>query len=126
MGMIGTLLGLVLMMGNMSDPRAIGPGMAVALLATLYGAILANVVMGPLVQKIMGHGKRIRNNYELVIAGMLFLQKGGDPRMLPDLLLGNLKQELEHEPEPEALPVPEPEPAPAQVALPPAEKDIKS
>ena len=100
--------------------------MAVALLATLYGAILANVVMGPLVQKIMGHGKRIRNNYELVIAGMLFLQKGGDPRMLPDLLLGNLKQELEHEPEPEALPVPEPEPAPAQVALPPAETDIKS
>jgi hypothetical protein len=55
---------------------------------------------------------------------MLFLQKGGDPRMLPDLLLGNLKQELEHEPEPEALPVPEP--APAQVALPPAETDIKS
>jgi hypothetical protein len=44
--------------------------------------------------------------------------------MLPDLLLGNLKQELEHEPEPEALPVPEP--APAQVALPPAETDIKS
>jgi chemotaxis protein MotA len=98
--------------------------MAVALLTTLYGAILANVVMGPLVQKIMGHGKRIRNNYELVIAGMLFLQKGGDPRMLPDLLLGNLKQDVE--PEPEALPVPEPDPEPAQVALPPAETDIKS
>jgi len=124
MGMIGTLLGLVLMMGNMSDPRAIGPGMAVALLTTLYGAILANVIMGPLVQKIMGHGKRIKNNYELVIAGMLFLQKGGDPRMLPDLLLGNLKQDVE--PEPEALPVSEPESAPAQVALPPAETDIKS
>jgi chemotaxis protein MotA len=124
MGMIGTLLGLVLMMGNMSDPRAIGPGMAVALLTTLYGAILANVVMGPLVQKIMGHGKRIRNNYELVIAGMLFLQKGGDPRMLPDLLLGNLKQAIETEPEPEALPVPEPEPA--QVTQSSVETDIKS
>jgi chemotaxis protein MotA len=126
MGMIGTLLGLVLMMGNMSDPRAIGPGMAVALLTTLYGAILANVVMGPLVQKIMGHGKRIRNNYELVIAGMLFLQKGGDPRMLPDLLLGNLKMEIDSEPEPEALPVPDPDPEPAQVALPSAETDSKS
>lgn len=111
MGMIGTLLGLVLMMGNMTDPRAIGPGMAVALLTTLYGAILSNVVLGPMVQKIMGHGKRVKNNYELVIAGMMFLQKGGDPRMLPDLLLGNLKQTIEPEPEPEALPVPDPEPA---------------
>lgn len=124
MGMIGTLLGLVLMMGNMTDPRAIGPGMAVALLTTLYGAILANVVMGPLVQKIMGHGKRVKNNYELVIAGMMFLQKGGDPRMLPDLLLGNLKQDVE--PEPEALPVPEHEPELLQADAPPAETDIKS
>lgn len=128
MGMIGTLLGLVLMMGNMTDPRAIGPGMAVALLTTLYGAILSNVVLGPMVQKIMGHGKRVKNNYELVIAGMMFLQKGGDPRMLPDLLLGNLKQTIEPEPEPEALPVPDPEPAlelpPTE--LPTAETDTKS
>ena len=56
---------------------------------------------------------------------MLFLQKGGDPRMLPDLLLGNLKQEVEPEPEPEALPVPEPEPQPI-ATLPPAETDTKS
>jgi len=121
MGMIGTLLGLVLMMGNMTDPRAIGPGMAVALLTTLYGAVLANVVIGPLVQKIQGHGKSVKNNYELVIAGMMFMHKGGDPRMLPDLLLGNLK---EGTPEPEALPVPDdahdaaPEALPAQTSEP--------
>ncbi|MFM8466312.1 MAG: motility protein A [Oxalobacteraceae bacterium] len=121
MGMIGTLLGLVLMMGNMSDPRAIGPGMAVALLTTLYGAIVANVIIGPLVQKIHGHGKSVKNNYELVIAGMMFMHKGGDPRMLPDLLLGNLK---EGGSEPEALPVPDeaddapPEALPAQTAEP--------
>jgi chemotaxis protein MotA len=128
MGMIGTLLGLVLMMGNMTDPRAIGPGMAVALLTTLYGAILSNVVLGPMVQKIMGHGKRVKNNYELVIAGMMFLQKGGDPRMLPDLLLGNLKQTIEPEPEPEALPVPDPEPALElpSAESPTAETDTKS
>jgi chemotaxis protein MotA len=126
MGMIGTLLGLVLMMGNMTDPRAIGPGMAVALLTTLYGAILANVILGPMVQKIMGHSKRVKNNYELVIAGMMFLQKGGDPRMLPDLLLGNLKQEIAPEPEPEALPVPDVEPELPPAELPPAETDIKS
>ena len=124
MGMIGTLLGLVLMMGNMSDPRAIGPGMAVALLTTLYGAIVANVIIGPLVQKIHGHGKSVKNNYELVIAGMMFMHKGGDPRMLPDLLLGNLK---EGGSEPEALPVPdEADDAPAE-ALPAqtAEPDSK-
>ncbi len=126
MGMIGTLLGLVLMMGNMTDPRAIGPGMAVALLTTLYGAIFANVVIGPLVQKIQGHGKRVKNNYELVIAGMLFMHKGGDPRMLPDLLLGNLKQDTPEEPE--ALPVPDEHAEAEPAALPAhtAETDSKS
>ena len=123
MGMIGTLLGLVLMMGNMSDPRAIGPGMAVALLTTLYGAVLANVVIGPLVQKIHSHGKRVKNNYELVIAGMMFMQKGGDPRMLPDLLLGNLKEEAS---EPEALPVPDPAQDDSPEALPVQASDIDS
>lgn len=103
MGMIGTLIGLVLMMGNMSDPRAIGPGMAVALLTTLYGAILANVVIGPLVQKIAGHSKRVRRNYELAMAGVLFMHKGGDPRLLPDLLLGQLP--LPESPELIALPL---------------------
>jgi chemotaxis protein MotA len=92
MGMIGTLVGLVLMMGGMSDPRTIGPGMAVALLTTLYGAILANVILGPLVQKIIGHSKVVRRNYELTMAGVLFMHKGGDPRLLPDLLLGQLPE----------------------------------
>ena len=92
--------------------------MAVALLTTLYGAVLANVVLGPLVQKINSHGKRIRNNYELVIAGIMFIHKGGDPRMLPDLLLGNLKSE-EPEPDPEPVTLPVPDEAPAEkVALP--------
>jgi hypothetical protein len=62
--------------------------MAVALLTTLYGAILANVIFSPMVQRIVGHGKKVRYNYELVVAGMLYLHKGGDPRRLPDLLLG--------------------------------------
>ncbi len=92
MGMIGTLVGLVLMMGGMSDPRSIGPGMAVALLTTLYGAILANVILGPLVQKIIGRSKVVRRNYELTMAGILFMHKGGDPRLLPDLLLGHLPE----------------------------------
>ncbi len=111
MGMIGTLIGLVLMMGAVNDPRTIGPGMAVALLTTLYGAVLANVVLGPLVQKINGHGKRVKRNYEMAMAGVLFIHKGGDPRLLPDLLLGHLPQE---EDEPAALP--EPKDAQAEAA----------
>ena len=109
MGMIGTLLGLVLMMGNMTDPRTIGPGMAVALLTTLYGAILANVIFSPLAQRIVTHGKLVRYNYELVVAGMLYLHKGGDPRRLPDLLLGtsHLPDIPLSEPQPLVPPLPE-------------------
>jgi chemotaxis protein MotA len=80
--------------------------MAVALLTTLYGAILANVVIGPLVQKINGHGKRVKRNYEMAMAGVLFIHKGGDPRLLPDLLLGHLPHE---DSAPIALPEPKQE-----------------
>ncbi|MEK9856236.1 MAG: MotA/TolQ/ExbB proton channel family protein, partial [Rhodobiaceae bacterium] len=51
MGMIGTLVGLVLMLGNMADPKAIGPAMAVALLTTMYGAIIANIIFMPMLVK---------------------------------------------------------------------------
>ena len=54
MGMIGTLIGLVLMLGNMGDPKSIGPAMAVALLTTLYGAFVANVMFAPMVAKLEG------------------------------------------------------------------------
>jgi chemotaxis protein MotA len=111
MGMIGTLIGLVLMMGSVNDPRTIGPGMAVALLTTLYGAVMANVVLGPLVQKINGHGKSVRRNYEMAMAGVLFIHKGGDPRLLPDLLMGHMPQEDQA---PMALP--EPKDAPEEAA----------
>ena len=50
--MIGTLAGLVIMLGNMFDPKAIGPAMAVALLTTMYGAILANVIRLPIAQSL--------------------------------------------------------------------------
>ena len=52
MGMIGTLIGLVAMLGNMADPKAIGPAMAVALLTTLYGAMIANCIFMPIVTKL--------------------------------------------------------------------------
>jgi chemotaxis protein MotA len=87
MGMIGTLVGLVLMLGNMSDPKSIGPAMAVALLTTLYGAIIANVICIPLNQKLAKLDAAEGLNHELIIEGVLFIQSGGNPRMLPDMLM---------------------------------------
>ena len=87
MGMIGTLVGLVLMLGNMSDPKSIGPAMAVALLTTLYGAVIANVICIPLNQKLAKLDQAESLNHELIIEGVLFIQGGGNPRMLPDILM---------------------------------------
>lgn len=87
MGMIGTLVGLVLMLGNMSDPKAIGPAMAVALLTTMYGAVIANVICIPLNQKLAKHDAAEALNHELIIEGVMFIQSGGNPRMLTDLLI---------------------------------------
>lgn len=86
MGMIGTLVGLVLMLGNMSDPKSIGPAMAVALLTTMYGAILANVICLPVSQKLRNQSDLETANCELIIEGVLFIQSGGNPRILGDLL----------------------------------------
>ena len=68
MGMIGTLIGLVLMLGNMADPKAIGPAMAVALLTTMYGAIIANIIFLPMLTKLEGY-----TTYESVYREMVLL-----------------------------------------------------
>jgi chemotaxis protein MotA len=86
MGMIGTLIGLVQMLGNMSDPKAIGPAMAVALLTTMYGAILANVICLPIAMKLENQAVLEETNNELIIEGILFIQEGGNPRVLSDYL----------------------------------------
>lgn len=66
MGMIGTLIGLVQMLGNMSDPKAIGPAMAIALLTTMYGAILANVICLPIAMKLENQATLEEANNELI------------------------------------------------------------
>ncbi len=87
MGMIGTLIGLVLLLKNLEeDPGGIGPAMSLALLTTLYGAILANGALIPMAQKLENHAKREALNNELIVEGIVFIQKGGNPRLLADLL----------------------------------------
>ena len=86
MGMVGTLAGLVIMLGNMSDPKAIGPAMAIALLTTMYGAILANVICLPIAQKLENASSLEQSNNELILEGVLFMQSGGNPRIMGDML----------------------------------------
>lgn len=86
-GMIGTLIGLIIMLGNMSNPDAIGPGMAVALLTTLYGAYLANAFCLPLADKVGFYSKRELENREVIIRGLLSIQNGDNPRVLEQKLL---------------------------------------
>lgn len=86
-GMIGTLMGLIMMLSDMSDASGIGAGMAVALITTLYGAIAANVVFQPFAEKLGLLSKYELNAMELVVRGVLAIQSGESPRSLEQRLL---------------------------------------
>src|SRR5690606_35272632 len=81
-GMIGTLMGLIAMLKNMDDPSAIGPGMAVALITTLYGALIANVVVGPLGDKLAMRDAEEVLHKTMIITGVMAIQSGDNPRVV--------------------------------------------
>lgn len=80
-GMIGTLMGLVAMLKNMDDPKAIGPGMAVAILTTFYGAVIANVLCLPLADKLSYRHEEEMLLKTVMLKGILSLQAGDNPRI---------------------------------------------
>ncbi len=86
MGMIGTLIGLVQMLQNMSDPSAIGPAMAVALLTTFYGAVIANVFSIPVAAKLKQRSKQESTKMNIVVAGVLGIVAGENPRVIREKL----------------------------------------
>lgn len=86
MGMIGTLIGLVQMMSNMSDPSSIGPAMAVALLTTFYGAIFANTFALPIADKLAHRSNEERLNKSMILESISAIQEGLNPRMIEGLL----------------------------------------
>jgi chemotaxis protein MotA len=81
-GMIATLLGLILMLGSLSKPDTVGPSMAIALIGTLYGALLANLICIPLGEKLgyMSHEEQLVR--QIVIRGILAIQAGDNPRVV--------------------------------------------
>ena len=86
MGMIGTLIGLVQMLSNMDDPKQIGPAMAVALLTTLYGAILANMFAIPIADKLSLRSREENTSTSLIIDALLSIQGGQNPRIIASML----------------------------------------
>jgi chemotaxis protein MotA len=85
-GMIGTLMGLIMMLSDMSDPSGIGAGMAVALITTLYGAIVANVFFSPFAEKLGLLSKQELIATEIAIRGVLAIQSGESPRAIDQRL----------------------------------------
>ena len=90
MGMVGTLIGLVAMLLNMADPSAIGPSMAVALLTTMYGAIIGNVFGTPIANILATRDADESVVKEMIIAGIMSIQSGDAPRVLEAKLLSYL------------------------------------
>lgn len=85
-GMIGTLVGLVLMLQNISDPTSVGPSMAVALLTTLYGAIIANAFALPLSNKLSIFSKKEQMRMKMIIVGASGIVVGENPRLIKERL----------------------------------------
>ncbi|WP_298444647.1 flagellar motor protein PomA [uncultured Ferrimonas sp.] len=92
MGMIGTLIGLVAMLNNMEDPKSIGPAMAVALLTTLYGAIMANMMAMPIADKLELRMNEEMLNRRLIMDAVLAIQDGQNPRVIEGFLKNYLKE----------------------------------
>lgn len=85
-GMIGTLIGLIAMLGNLQDVSALGPGMAVALITTMYGSMLANMFAIPTGKKLAARSAEEVKSMELMVEGILAIQAGENPRIVEEKL----------------------------------------
>jgi chemotaxis protein MotA len=85
-GIIGTVMGLIVMMAQMDDPSKIGQGMAVAFLATLYGAITANLICLPIADKLRIRSKEELLTKQIIIRGVMSIQSGDNPRIVEQKL----------------------------------------
>ena len=96
-GMIGTIIGMVTMFANMSDPSKLGPAMATALLATLYGALIANMICLPLADKL--HVKLLEEDVSrsLIIDGVLLIRDSKSPSLVKEMLITYLPEHHRHE-----------------------------
>jgi chemotaxis protein MotA len=90
--MIGTLIGLVQMLSTMDDPSTIGPSMAIALLTTLYGAMIANLVCLPIADKLDAKFKVEQVNLTLAIDGVMQIRESKSPDLIKEMLVAYLPE----------------------------------
>jgi chemotaxis protein MotA len=93
-GMIATLLGLILMLGNLDDPDSIGPTMAMALVGTLYGAAMANMICTPCAEKLAYYSRQEMLAKQIVLKGIMGIQAGENPRVIEQKLYTYLPPKL--------------------------------
>ncbi|MCQ2584834.1 MAG: motility protein A [Treponema sp.] len=86
-GMMGTVVGLIGMLNNLEDKSSLGPNMAVALITTLYGSMMANWLITPFSQKLLDQNAQEMRSKEMVIEGVLAIQAGENPRIMAQKLL---------------------------------------
>ena len=91
-GMIGTLVGLVQMLANLADPATIGPAMAIALLTTLYGALVANLIALPIADKLALKSKVEEVNQTLVLDGIMQIRDSKSPALIREMLIAYLPE----------------------------------
>ena len=89
-GIIGAVLGLIHVMGNLADPSMLGTGIAVAFVATIYGVGLANLLLLPVANKIRAYTRRETRVREMIIEGLLAIAEGENPRVIAEKLRGFL------------------------------------
>lgn len=92
-GMLGTLIGLINMLGNLSDPDSLGPGMAVALVTTFYGSIIANIIAIPIATKLRTKSGQEVMQMELILEGILSIHGGENPHIIEEKLMSFLSRE---------------------------------
>ncbi len=85
-GMVGTLIGLVQMLANLDDPSSIGPKMAVAMITTFYGAVLANLFFLPMSEKLATRNEEEIVNMNIVFEGVISIREGEHPKLMEDKL----------------------------------------
>ena len=96
-GMIGTLIGLINMLGNLSDINSVGPNMAIALVTTFYGSVLANWLCTPVATKLKAKNDTEIMLKEIVVEGLLSIQAGENPRVIEEKLKSFLAPNMRSE-----------------------------
>jgi chemotaxis protein MotA len=91
-GMFGTVLGLIVMLQNLDDPDAIGPGLSLALLTTLYGTAFANLIFAPLAKKIRFNSVLNTTREQLILEGIIMVKDGRSAIMIKDQLYSFIGQ----------------------------------